>query len=131
MPQSTAFFSRIETDHESIEWKVKARAGTLVEAIKAFRGLTGAGLKESKDAVEEYNYRLKNGGRIGETSGFPKDRTVTFPGGWLTISPNSFGRFTITKTLQSTVRSSVDESSLLQAVADIIAKHNEESRYAG
>lgn len=33
---------------------MKARSGRKVEAIKALRELTGSGLKEAKDAVEEY-----------------------------------------------------------------------------
>lgn len=44
----------IKNDQPQTDWKVKARAGRKVEAIKSLRELTGSGLKEAKDAVEEY-----------------------------------------------------------------------------
>lgn len=44
----------IKNDTPQTLWKVNARDGRKVEAIKALRTLTGSGLKEAKDAVEEY-----------------------------------------------------------------------------
>lgn len=53
---------RITADSESAKWKVIARdRNRRVEAIKEFRHMTGAGLKEAKDTVEEYADRLGRG----------------------------------------------------------------------
>jgi hypothetical protein len=46
--------SHIKNDASTEQWKVHAREDRKVEAIKAFRVLTGAGLKEAKDIVEAY-----------------------------------------------------------------------------
>lgn len=55
-------FSRyIDSDPDHASWKVLARSGSLVEAIKEFRSKYGAGLKEAKDVVEDYIDQYKTG----------------------------------------------------------------------
>jgi ribosomal protein L7/L12 len=51
-----------------VAWQIYARADKKINAIKAFRHLTGDGLKESKDAVERW---ISNG-----YSPFPKDEPI-------------------------------------------------------
>jgi len=47
-------------EHEP--WKVEARGGSLIEAIKMVRQLClGHGLKECRDIVDFYNHAVKNG----------------------------------------------------------------------
>lgn len=51
--------SIIANDPEDAAWKHAARNGRLIEGIKGIRERHGWGLKEAKDAVEEYVRRQK------------------------------------------------------------------------
>lgn len=52
MPDQTVHYTAIEKVDDLL--KHINREGGLVEAIKAYRALTGAGLKESKDVIDKY-----------------------------------------------------------------------------
>lgn len=120
------YFARITQDHEQAKWKVLARTPEVgewsisnkVQAIKAFRDLYKAGLKEAKDTVEEYTRRLA----AGEPVGFdlPEGtKVVNFPGGYLTIiAEGERGGYSIYKTITEKVWQNIPEADLLQYVGD-------------
>ena len=48
------YHNHLTDDGETVEWKVLARTGKKVPAIKEFRRATGSGLYEAKTLVEDY-----------------------------------------------------------------------------
>lgn len=54
-PVSTGFVDTARVDELL---KHNNRVGGFIDAIKAYRALTGAGLKESKDAIERYRVQI-------------------------------------------------------------------------
>lgn len=87
------------------KWKEYADSDQLVYAIKEFRSLTGAGLKESKDVVEAYR-------------ALPKGRNVSvvkIPGGTITITDNGV---VATIVYQSIIATSIPVREVHQVIAD-------------
>jgi len=54
VPAPTVQALNIELLHELLVEMRSAKDGRFIPAIKAYRALTGAGLKEAKEAVEKY-----------------------------------------------------------------------------
>lgn len=98
---------------ESIAWKVAARAGRKVEAIKALRAETGLGLYEAKCVVEEYDARLA-AGQIA-VDGVTTQK-VNLPNGIVLniVTRDGYSAIIMTKTLEKDIR----PAHLAQAIAD-------------
>lgn len=107
------FFKHIDQDSETCRWKAFVRGGSIIEAIREFRSLYGAGLKEAKDVVEEYRNRLTRA--AGDL------RVITLGGGSeLQVKKIYDGSYEL-KVLTSHGR--VKEDELLQTVANIVRDH--------
>lgn len=112
----------IKADAEYNDWKVKARADRKVDAIRAFRDRTGAGLREAKDVVEEYMERVRHG-EVFNGTGDNVTHVVTLPnGGMLHVI---YGASGVAK-LQyvSTEAERVAPHNLPQAIADAVLKYS-------
>lgn len=113
----------IVNDPEVIMWKTHMRAGKKVSAIKAFRSQSGAGLRESKDIVEEYALRLASGDvTLGSGSKGITTSSVRLPndGGVLVITTqNNRSRIEFTQTYAS----EVPAYNLPQVIADAALKY--------
>lgn len=110
------WLTHIDDDHEDSVWKVQARSGRKVDAIKAFRAFHGCALKEAKAVVEEYDAR-----RVEDERGQPTTTHVHLPaGGVLNIISN--GVYT-TIMYTSTEATNLLPHEVPQAIADAALKY--------
>lgn len=120
---SDVYMDRITTDHENVTWKVFARAGSMVEAIKRFRADTGAGLYEAKVVVETYADARKQ----AEAAGSVTTRTIQLPGAVLNVISNgTFSAIQYTRTEAV----NISDADLPQAIADAVMRHLHENPVA-
>lgn len=101
------FFDYIDSDRESCAWKTLARGGSLVEAIKSFRSQYGAGLKEAKDVVEEYNNRRRQQASSATV--------IAVHGGELFVTRGDDGFYDI---MYAKKLARLSEAKVMQAIAD-------------
>jgi len=107
----------IKLDGPTSKWKVEARADRKVEAIKAFRTETGAGLKEAKDIVEAYLMdHVQISIDIDAASGAVKTSQIDLPNGARleVVDNGSVAQVLLTRHIGRNIPS----RDLLQALAD-------------
>lgn len=109
----------ILNDSENIAWKKYARDGRKIEAIKALRGQTGAGLKEAKDAVELY---LESRHRFDDGM---TTQTIRLNDNEYLLVTGDGNHYSIQYV--TTIDSAVPASRLLQAVANAVINATRES----